>query len=102
MAATRPASADAKNGEGLKLLIIDDEADHAEAVAESLERIGYECVIATSGSAGAKKIDDEEPDVVLTDLKMDGVDGLTIVRKTRQTLPNTEVVVIKIGRESCR
>ena len=53
MAATRPASAEAKNGEGLKLLIIDDEADHAEAVAESLERIGYDCVIATSGADSA-------------------------------------------------
>ena len=33
----------AKIGEGLKVLVIDDEKSHAEAVAESLERIGYEC-----------------------------------------------------------
>ncbi len=54
-------------GEGLRLLIIDDEPNHAEAVAESLQRVGYDCVIATSGKAGARLIGDEEPDVILTD-----------------------------------
>ena len=43
------------NGEPLRILVIDDEPLHAEAVAESLERVGYECVVATSGSAGAKR-----------------------------------------------
>ena len=87
-------AADKSLGEGLKLLIIDDEANHAEVVAESLERVGYQCVVATSGSAGAKMIEQEEPDVILTDLKMDGVDGLAILRKARQELPDSEVVVI--------
>jgi two-component system response regulator HydG len=81
-------------GEGLKLLIIDDEPNHAEVVAESLERVGYQCVVATSGSSGAKMIEQDEPDVILTDFKMDGIDGLAIVRKARQELPDSEVVVI--------
>jgi two-component system, NtrC family, response regulator HydG len=93
-ARVNPASPPAKVGEGLKLLIIDDEADHAEVVAESLERVGYECVVATSGASGAKKMDDEEPDLILTDLKMAGMDGLAILRKARQDLPESEVVVI--------
>ena len=54
------------NGEPLRVLVIDDEPLHAEAVAESLERVGYECVVATSGSAGARKIEQDEFDVVLT------------------------------------
>jgi two-component system response regulator HydG len=94
MTSSRAASADGKNGEGLKLLIIDDEPDHAEVVAESLARIGYECVIATSGASGAKKIEDEEPDVILTDLRMEGMDGLAILRKAKHALPDSEVVVI--------
>ena len=56
------------NGDPLRVLVIDDEERHAEAVAESLERVGYECVIATSGSAGAKKIEQDDFDVILTDL----------------------------------
>jgi two-component system response regulator HydG len=82
------------NGEQLRVLIIDDEESHAEAVAESLVRVGYECVIATSGSAGAKKIAEEDFDVILTDLRMEDMDGLAILRKAKQDLPDAEVVVI--------
>ncbi|MBM4068592.1 MAG: response regulator [Planctomycetes bacterium] len=94
MSTKRYESAEPLAGEGLKLLIVDDDPSHAEAVAESLERVGYHCVIATSGAAGAAKIEDEEPDVILTDLKMDGMDGLAILRKAKQELPDAEVVVI--------
>jgi two-component system response regulator HydG len=78
----------------LRVLVIDDEKPHAEAVAESLERVGYECVVATSGSAGARKIEHEDFDVVLTDLRMADLDGLAILRKAKQELPDAEVVVI--------
>src|ERR1700694_18619 len=82
------------NGEQLRVLIIDDEPFHAEAVAESLHRVGYECVIATSGSAGARKLEEESFDVILTDLKMEDMDGLTLLRKAKEALPDAEVVLI--------
>jgi two-component system response regulator HydG len=82
------------NGEQIRVLIIDDEEFHAEAVAETLTRLGYECVIATSGSAGAQKIEDEEFDVIVTDLRMDDLDGLAILRKAKQDAPDAEVVLI--------
>jgi len=94
MVRQRNTSPDARAGEGLKLLIIDDEAAHAQAVAESLERVGYECITATSSAAGARMIENEEPDLILTDLKMDGMDGLAILRKAKQVLPESQVVVI--------
>jgi two-component system response regulator HydG len=87
---TKPVS----NGEPLRVLVIDDEEFHAETVAEGLRRVGYECVIATSGAAGAKKIEAEDFDVILTDLRMDGTDGLAVVRKAKQCCPESEVVVI--------
>jgi two-component system response regulator HydG len=90
----RQNSAVSPAGQGLKLLIIDDEANHAEAVAESLQRVGYECLIATSGSLGARRIEKDEPDVILTDLRMEDMDGLAILRKAKQELPDAEVVVI--------
>ncbi len=83
-----------KTGEGLKVLVIDDEKAHAEVVAESLERVGYECVLATSGTAGARLIENDEFDVIVTDLKMADLDGLAILRKARQNLPEAEVVMI--------
>ncbi|HLJ96943.1 MAG TPA: sigma 54-interacting transcriptional regulator [Gemmataceae bacterium] len=82
------------NGEQIRVLIIDDEKFHAEAVAETLERLGYECVIATSGFAGAKKLEQEEFDVVVTDLRMEDLDGLAILRKAKQDSPDAEVVMI--------
>ena len=78
----------------LRVLVIDDERFHAEAVAESLERVGYSCVVATSGAAGARKIEAEEFDVILTDLRMNDLDGLAIVRKANAEQPDAEVVVI--------
>jgi two-component system response regulator HydG len=80
--------------ETLRVLVIDDEKLHAEAVAESLERVGYECVVATTGSQGARKIAEEDFDVILTDLRMEDMDGLAIVRKARSDAPDAEVVVI--------
>ncbi|HZT80919.1 MAG TPA: response regulator, partial [Gemmataceae bacterium] len=82
------------NGEQIRVLIIDDEKAHAEAVAEVLERVNYECVLATSGAAGARLIEQEDFDVVLTDLRMADVDGLAILRRAKQELPDAEVVVI--------
>jgi two-component system response regulator HydG len=82
------------NGEPIHVLIVDDEKLHAETVAESLERVGYDCVIATSGMQGARKMEDEYFDVVVTDLRMDGMDGLAILRKAKHDLPDAEVVVI--------
>src|SRR6266446_4053521 len=89
-----PTNSEEKSGNGLRVLVIDDEAFHAETVAESLERVGYECVVATSGSAGARRIEQEDFDVILTDLRMSDMDGLAILRKARHDLPDAEVVVI--------
>jgi two-component system response regulator HydG len=82
------------NDEPIRVLVIDDEQAHAEVTAESLERVGYQCVIAGSGAAGARQIENGEFDVVLTDLRMEDMDGLAILRKAKQELPDCEVVVI--------
>src|SRR3954471_14641714 len=81
-------------GEGLKVLVVDDEISHAEAVAETLERIGYECVVAQGGREGARRIETENFDVILTDLRMADLDGLALLRLARQEQPDAEAVVI--------
>jgi len=78
----------------IRVLIIDDEPAHAEAVAESLRRVGYDCAVATSSSVGARKIEEDDFDIVLTDLRMEGMDGLAILRKAKEASPDAEVVVI--------
>ena len=61
----------------LRVLVIDDDKNLAEAIAESLERKGHAVTVATTGKAGAAKVEADEFDVVLTDLKMADLDGLT-------------------------
>src|SRR5262249_49896111 len=78
----------------LKVLIVDDETALAETMAEALERSGYDVVTAHSGAEGLRILERQEPSVILTDLKMEGMDGLTLLRKAKEDLPDAEVVVI--------
>ena len=61
----------------VRVLVIDDDRALAEVLAESLVRRGHACTIANSGKAGAAKIAGGEFDVILTDLRMADLDGLT-------------------------
>ena len=83
-----------QSDDAIRVLIADDEEAHAQAVAESLQRIGYECHVAVSGSEALEKIQTEPFDIIVTDLVMGEVDGLSVLRKARQILPDAEVVVI--------
>lgn len=78
----------------LKVLVVDDEVALAETMAEALERTGYDVVTANSGAEALKLIDRAEPSVILTDLKMEGMDGLSLLKKAKEELDNVEVVVI--------
>ena len=78
----------------IRVLVVDDDEPHAEAVAESLERVGYECVVATSGREGLRLIEEQTFDIVITDLIMDGVGGLEVLAKAKRELPDAEVVIL--------
>jgi two-component system response regulator HydG len=78
----------------IRVLIVDNEVAHAETVAESLERVGYACVIATSGTEGARLVDREQFDIVITDLMMNDVNGIEILKRARQALPECEVILV--------
>ncbi len=81
-------------GSGIRVLIVDDDEPHAQAVAESLERVGYECTVAGSGERGLSLIEKENYDVVVTDLRMGEIDGLTLLRRTKEELPDAEVILL--------
>jgi two-component system response regulator HydG len=79
----------------VRVLIVDDDEAHAQAVAESLERQGrYECTVANTGARGAALVESDAFDIVITDLKMSDVDGLAILRKTKEELPDAEVILL--------
>jgi two-component system response regulator HydG len=81
-------------GQSIRVLVADDDEAHAQAVAESLRRVGYDCTVAGSGQRAASLVESQNFDVVVTDLMMDDMDGLEILRKTKQELPDAEVILL--------
>lgn len=63
-------------------------------MTESLERIGYRCTVATSGPEGSVHIDQNTFHVVVTDLVMNDFDGMQVLQKAKQALPDCEVVLV--------
>jgi two-component system response regulator HydG len=78
----------------VQVLIVDDDEAHAQAVADSLLKVNCNCSVAASGERGIARIESETFDVVVTDLKMGDIDGLAILRKTKEELPEAEVIVL--------
>ena len=78
----------------IRVLVVDDDAPHAEAVAESLARVGYECEVVTHGREALRVIEEGVFDIVITDLVMEPVGGLEILSKVKQELPDAEVVIV--------
>ena len=78
----------------IRVLVVDNDKSHAQAMAETLERVDYDCTVATSGPDGAQFIDQDSFDVVITDLVMNEVDGEEILRRAKEALPDCEVIVV--------
>ncbi|MCP4885215.1 sigma-54 dependent transcriptional regulator [Rubripirellula sp.] len=78
----------------LKLLVVDNEAAHARAMTESLEKVGYTCEVATSGPEAAELIEQDTFDIIVTDMVMNDVDGMKILNLAKQRLPDCEVVMV--------
>lgn len=78
----------------VRVLVVDDDEGHAQAVAESLTRINCDCKVAGSGELGAGMISTESWDVIVTDLQMGEIDGLEILRQAKEELPEAEVIVL--------
>ena len=78
----------------IEVLIVDNDASHAEVVAESLDRVGFHCQVATSGRQGAEMLENGAYDVIVTDLVMNDVDGLAILDLAKQSLPDCEVILM--------
>ena len=78
----------------IRVLVVDNDKSHAEAMKETLARVGYNVQVATSGPDGARRIEQDDFDVVITDLVMNDVDGMEILARAKQSLPNCYVVVV--------
>ena len=83
----RPAS-------DVRILIVDNDKALAHTMTESLERVGYPCETAFSGREGVRLIEQDNFDVIFTDLVMSDVDGMEVLGRAKQALPDSEVIVV--------
>jgi two-component system response regulator HydG len=86
--------APAKAGPPVTVLVVDDDAAHADAVADSLERVGYACRVATSGVEGMSLLEQDDFEVIVTDLRMKDATGMDVLGKAKERLPDAEVIVV--------
>jgi DNA-binding NtrC family response regulator len=85
----------------LAVLIVDDEATLAKNVSAFLARHGYETQTAGSGEEALERLGKFNPDVVLLDFHLPGVDGLETLRRIREARPEARVIMIT-GHSSVR
>jgi two-component system, NtrC family, sensor kinase len=77
-----------------KILLIDDEPDIVRVLGISLKADGYEVIPALSGAEGLEAFAENRPEIVITDIKMPGMDGIEVLEKIKDLDPNTEVIII--------
>lgn len=77
-----------------KILVIDDEVPTLQMLKLFLEACGYIVLTAENADSGLKIFESEKPPIVLTDIKMPGKDGFSILKTIKEMRPETEVMVI--------
>ncbi len=77
-----------------KMVAIDDEMEFTKAIDQFFSARGYEVHVALTGTSGIELVDYHNPDIVLVDLKLPGMDGDQVLQHVRKTHPQTKVIVI--------
>jgi len=79
----------------VRILVVDDEREHADGIAESLEKFCTNPLISYSGQDALKLLSEEKIDIVITDLKLGGdIDGLAILQEAKRIDEQTEVILM--------
>jgi DNA-binding response OmpR family regulator len=79
-----------------KILVIDDEPEVVELLKKRLERAGYQIITATDGIEGFKRACEQKPDLILLDIIMPEVDGLTVLRRLKTEEATREIPVVMV------
>jgi signal transduction histidine kinase len=76
------------------ILLVDDEPDIRDVLSLSLHDMGYDVYEAENGDEALRIFKDKQPSMVMTDIKMPGMDGIELLKKIKHENPETEVIMI--------
>jgi DNA-binding NtrC family response regulator len=78
----------------LHIMVIDDEPIVGKRLKPALEKSGYQVEVFETGADALKRIDEKVFDIVVTDVRMDDVDGIEILSRVSEKSPATKVIII--------
>ena len=77
-----------------KVLLVDDEREFVQTLSERLIMRDMGSAVAYDGESALELIKEDEPEVIIVDLKMPGVDGIEVLRKVKKNHPQIEVIIL--------
>jgi DNA-binding NtrC family response regulator len=78
----------------LRVMVLDDEPIVCKRLQPALEKLGYEVDTFTQSLEALQEIQETKYDIIITDLKMKGIDGMRFLQEAKKQHPQTEVIVI--------
>lgn len=82
-----------------KILLVDDEESIQLVYREEFEDEGYQVVSALDGESGLEKFSQENPDIVILDIKMPGMNGIEVLRQMKMVNPNVPIILSSAYQE---
>ena len=80
--------------EKLRILLVDDEKEFVESLSERLELRNLKAEVTYDGEQALKAVKEGEPDVMVLDLRMPGIDGIEVLRRVKKENPDMAVVIL--------
>ncbi len=89
-----------------KILLVDDEREFVQTLSERLLMRDLGSAVAYDGESALEVVREDEPDVMILDLKMPGIDGIEVLRRVKESQPQIEVIILtghgsEADRETC-
>ncbi len=89
-----------------KVLLVDDEREFVQTLSERLLMRDMGSAVAYDGESALSMVSEDEPEVMILDLKMPGIDGIEVLRRVKETRPEIEVIILtghgsEADRETC-
>ena len=78
----------------IKIILVDDEKEYVTTLSERIQMRGMETTIAFDGEKAIEMVENQIFDVMVLDLKMPGIDGLSVLKAIQKTKPEIKVIII--------